>query len=102
MRRGAISGAIARAKPSTALPTVEIADADLEIRGPGEFLGTRQSGDLVDLRMADLVRDAALVEVAREAAIETVAADPGLLRAPRLMRAVEAHWGERLALIQVG
>ncbi|MCP4038989.1 MAG: ATP-dependent DNA helicase RecG, partial [bacterium] len=50
----------------------EIADADLEIRGPGEFLGTRQSGEGVDLRMADLVRDAALLEIAREAALSTV------------------------------
>ena len=40
--------------------------------------------------------------VARDAAIETVEADPGLRNEPRLMRAVEAHWGERLALIQVG
>jgi ATP-dependent DNA helicase RecG len=38
-----------------------IADADLRIRGPGEFLGTRQSGRLPDLRLADLVRDARLV-----------------------------------------
>ena len=80
----------------------KIADADLEIRGPGEFLGTRQSGELVDLRMADLVRDAHLVEVARQAAIETANADPGLAQSPRLLGAVEAHWGERLALIEVG
>jgi hypothetical protein len=52
--------------------------------------------------MADLVRDAALLELAREAAIQTIAADPGLANDPRLLRAVEAHWGERLALIQVG
>ena len=98
-------GGDARARLDAMLRTTDgfkIADADLEIRGPGEFLGTRQSGDLVDLRMADLVRDAVLVEVARDAAIETIAADPGLGNAPGLMRAVEAHWGERLALIQVG
>ncbi|MFT5442431.1 MAG: ATP-dependent DNA helicase RecG [Myxococcota bacterium] len=80
----------------------KIADADLEIRGPGEFLGTRQSGELVDLRMADLVRDAALVEVARDAAVAKVGEDPGLATSPRLLRAVETHWGERLALINVG
>src|SRR4029434_10320058 len=42
-----------------------IADADLQIRGPGEFLGTRQHGHLPDLVVADLVRDARLVSVAR-------------------------------------
>ena len=79
-----------------------IADADLRIRGPGEFLGTRQHGRLPDLRLADLIRDARLVAVAREAALETVRRDPGLRRAPGLARAVEARWGERLELGRVG
>lgn len=79
-----------------------IADADLRIRGPGEFLGTRQHGRLPDLRIADLVRDARLVSVAREAALETVRLVPGLARTPSLARAVQARWGDRLALIAVG
>ena len=79
-----------------------IADHDLRIRGPGDFLGTRQSGFLPDLRFADLVRDARLVSLAREAARETVRRDPRLLRAPDLARAVETRWGERLALVGVG
>jgi ATP-dependent DNA helicase RecG len=79
-----------------------IADADLRIRGPGEFLGTRQHGHLPDLRVADLLRDARLVSVAREAALETVRRDPGLRRSAPLRRAVESRWGERLALIDVG
>jgi ATP-dependent DNA helicase RecG len=79
-----------------------IADADLRIRGPGEFLGTRQHGRLPDLRLADLVRDARLVSAAREAALATVRRDPGLRRDPELRRAVEARWGERLALAGVG
>jgi len=37
-----------------------IAQKDLEIRGPGEMLGTKQTG-LADLRIADLVRDAELI-----------------------------------------
>jgi ATP-dependent DNA helicase RecG len=45
----------------------EIARRDLEIRGPGEFLGARQSGAPL-LRFADLAIDEALVELAREAA----------------------------------
>ena len=79
-----------------------IADADLEIRGPGDFLGTRQSGKLPDLRFADLVRDARLVSVAREAARTTVREDPGLRAHPLLARAVETRWGGRLALVGVG
>ena len=79
-----------------------IADADLRIRGPGEFLGTRQHGRLPDLRIADLVRDARLVAVAREAAQRSVRADPSLSRQPELARAVARRWGERLALVGVG
>ncbi|MDZ5458128.1 ATP-dependent DNA helicase RecG [Azohydromonas lata] len=45
----------------------EIARRDLEIRGPGEFMGARQSGDAL-LRFADLVQDAALLERARRVA----------------------------------
>jgi ATP-dependent DNA helicase RecG len=80
----------------------EIADADLQIRGPGEFLGTRQSGFLPDLQVADLVRDAGLVSVARVAAFDTVRCDPHLHRAVELRRAVEFHWGERLIVVGVG
>ncbi len=80
----------------------DIADADLRIRGPGEFLGTRQHGRLPDLRFADLVRDAKLVSLAREAARETVRRNPGLGRTPDLARAVKLRWGERLALVGVG
>jgi ATP-dependent DNA helicase RecG len=53
----------------------EIARADLSIRGPGEFLGARQSG-VPMLRFADLERDAALIEVARDAAEELLAREP--------------------------
>jgi ATP-dependent DNA helicase RecG len=70
-----------------------IAEADLRIRGPGEFLGTRQHGRLPDLRIADLTRDLALVAVAREAALAHVRRDPDLSRDPALARAVQARWG---------
>ena len=79
-----------------------IADADLRIRGPGEFLGTRQHGRLPDLHVADLVRDARLVSVAREAALATLRRDPGLRAHPELHDAVRARWGDRLALADVG
>jgi ATP-dependent DNA helicase RecG len=45
----------------------EIARRDLEIRGPGEFMGARQSGDAL-LRFADLLQDTALLERARRVA----------------------------------
>jgi ATP-dependent DNA helicase RecG len=53
----------------------EIARQDLLIRGPGEFLGARQSGVPL-LRFADLEKDAALIEQARDAADELLASDP--------------------------
>jgi len=48
-----------------------IAEKDLQLRGPGEFLGTRQSG-LPDLIISDIVRDAKILELARNEAIEFV------------------------------
>ncbi|HOF39776.1 MAG TPA: DNA helicase RecG, partial [Candidatus Hydrogenedentes bacterium] len=59
----------------------EIAEADLELRGPGEFRGVRQSG-LSDLRIADLIRDVRLLERARREAETILQHDPGL-SAPR-------------------
>jgi ATP-dependent DNA helicase RecG len=53
----------------------EIARQDLVIRGPGEFLGARQSGVPL-LRFADLERDVALIEQARDAADELLRTDP--------------------------
>lgn len=48
-----------------------IAEKDLQLRGPGEFLGTRQSG-LPDLIISDIVRDAKILEIARNEAINFV------------------------------
>ncbi len=47
----------------------EISEKDLELRGPGEFLGTRQSG-LPDLVLADLIEDREILELARDAAFK--------------------------------
>jgi ATP-dependent DNA helicase RecG len=58
----------------------EIARRDLQIRGPGEYLGERQSG-LPLLRFADLELDTALVEAARRAAAELMEKDPAAARA---------------------
>ncbi len=55
----------------------KIAEADLELRGPGEFLGTRQSG-LDGFKMANLVRDVLILQDARHAAFEVIRRDPKL------------------------
>ena len=80
-----------------------IAEADLGIRGPGDFIGTRQSG-LPSFRVADLVRDAAVLEEARKEAFALVAADPDLARPEhRALRAgVLARWRGKLDLASVG
>ncbi|HZF78495.1 MAG TPA: ATP-dependent DNA helicase RecG [Rubrivivax sp.] len=53
----------------------EIARRDLDIRGPGEFMGARQSGDAL-LRFADLAADSDLLEAARQAAARLLAEHP--------------------------
>ena len=55
----------------------EIAEMDLRLRGPGQVLGTRQSG-LPDLALASLTEDGAVLEEAREVARQITAADPEL------------------------
>ncbi len=80
-----------------------IAEKDLELRGPGEFLGTRQSG-MPELAVANLARDGALLELAQVEARQIVERDPKLA-APEhasLVRALEERWEGRLALARVG
>jgi len=55
----------------------EIAEVDLELRGPGDLLGTQQSG-ILDLKIADLVKDGPLVAIAREKARAVLDEDPDL------------------------
>ena len=80
-----------------------VAEADLRIRGPGEYLGTRQAG-VPAFRAANLVRDAELLEVARREAEAWLARDQELARpeSGELRRAIERRWGEKLALAEVG
>jgi ATP-dependent DNA helicase RecG len=58
----------------------EIARRDLEIRGPGEFMGARQSGSAL-LRFADLAEDNALLQQARELAPRLLQQQPDVARA---------------------
>jgi ATP-dependent DNA helicase RecG len=80
-----------------------IAEKDLELRGPGEFLGTRQSG-VPELAVANLGRDQALLAQAQDEARAIVARDPELLQPEhqRLVTALEERWEGRLKLGRVG
>ena len=60
-----------------------VAEADLRLRGPGDLLGTAQTG-LPPLRLGDLFRDAALLQAARDEAEALFARDPGLRGHPHL------------------
>jgi len=72
-----------------------IAQKDLEIRGPGELLGTRQTGE-VELRIANLKRDAFLLEGLKPGAIQLLQKNP--LQAKQLL----ARWrGDKLRFAQV-
>jgi ATP-dependent DNA helicase RecG len=75
-----------------------IAERDLELRGPGDFFGTRQSG-LPKLRTGDLVRDRDVMEEAHREARRVVAED-GLTAALRVF--VEQRWEQQFGLIEVG
>ena len=55
----------------------KIAEADLKLRGPGDFLGTKQSG-LPDFKVADIVEDQFILAQAKEKAHELITKDPGL------------------------
>ena len=55
----------------------EIADVDLKLRGPGDLMGTQQSG-ITDLLIADLSKDAPLLTLARDAAQQLLREDPAL------------------------
>src|SRR4030095_10879774 len=81
----------------------KLAEVDLELRGPGEFFGTRQSG-LPECRVADLLRDTAILEEARRDAVAIIAADPELraLEHRGVRQALLARWRGELALASVG
>lgn len=78
-----------------------LAEADLEIRGPGEFFGTRQSG-LPQLRFAHVLKDREILEMARgeaRAFLENEAGSPRMAAAERYL---EERWQRRYGLVQVG
>jgi ATP-dependent DNA helicase RecG len=80
-----------------------IAQKDLELRGPGELLGTRQHG-LPDLRIADLMLDVPILEVARQEALRLLHDDPDLSRPDdrELRQQVRRRFVERSGVVAVG
>ena len=82
----------------------ELAELDLELRGPGEFFGTRQAG-LPDFRVANLVRDRELLELAKREAAAFVA-NGGAEATPAERAVVAARlkkaWQRRYGLVEAG
>ena len=80
-----------------------IAEEDLKLRGPGEFLGTRQSG-MPGFRVADVMRDAPLLDRARAEAQRLISTDPNL-SAPenaRIRVMVETRWRDKIDRLHGG
>jgi ATP-dependent DNA helicase RecG len=94
----------ARARLETMVRTCngfEIAETDLLLRGPGEFFGTRQSGDM-GFHIANPLRDRELLELARREAF-ALADDPAQSAAlQRLLRGLPGEWQRRYHLAHVG
>jgi ATP-dependent DNA helicase RecG len=79
----------------------EIAETDLQLRGPGEFFGTRQSGDL-GFQVASPLRDRQLLELARKEAF-TLAEDPARKEALQgVLRVLPGEWQRRYYLARIG
>ncbi len=55
----------------------EIAEVDLKLRGPGDMMGTQQSG-VLNLRIADIIKDSEILKIARSYAMQVLKADPNL------------------------
>ena len=77
-----------------------IAEKDLQLRGPGEFMGTRQSG-LPDLMIADLVHDVEILEMARNAALSFIKEDK-IENYPVLQKIIENKIQEMQSYVSAG
>lgn len=82
----------------------QIAELDLELRGPGEFFGTRQAG-LPNFRVANLIRDRQLLEAARREAAAVLAgpnAEISREEIDRALRYMRTRWQKSYRLVEVG
>jgi ATP-dependent DNA helicase RecG len=94
----------ARARLETMVRTAngfEIAETDLLLRGPGEFFGTRQSGDL-GFHIANPIRDKDLLEQARREAFAFVDEAQQATALEGLLRMLPAEWQRRYHLARIG
>jgi ATP-dependent DNA helicase RecG len=94
----------ARARLETMVRTAngfEIAETDLLLRGPGEFFGTRQSGDL-GFHIANPIRDKDLLEVARREAFALAEDAQQSASLQRLLRQLPKEWQRRYHLARIG
>ena len=82
----------------------KIAELDLELRGPGEFFGTRQAG-LPSFRVANIIRDGQLLEAAKHEAAAVIAGPNEEISAAEISRALvhmRARWQHTYGLVEVG
>ena len=82
----------------------QIAELDLELRGPGEFFGTRQAG-MPSFRVANLIRDRELLEAAKREAAAVVAGPSAEISEVEISRALvhmRARWQNTYGLVEVG
>jgi len=82
----------------------EIAELDLQLRGPGEFFGTKQAG-MPGFRVANIFRDRSLLELAKAEAVKLVhETDPQITMDDRhrVMSHLRQHWQRRYGLVEVG
>jgi ATP-dependent DNA helicase RecG len=82
----------------------EIAERDLQLRGPGEFFGTRQAG-APEFRVANLLRDRPTLELARAEAcriLDQKDSDVTAQDRERIMQHLRQHWQRRYGLVEVG
>lgn len=81
-----------------------IAELDLQLRGPGEFFGTKQAG-APSLRVANLIRDRKLLELARVEAQRIVSGEEAQISKSErntVMHHLKTHWQRRYGLVEVG
>jgi ATP-dependent DNA helicase RecG len=82
----------------------KIAELDLELRGPGEFFGTRQAG-IPSFRVANIIRDAQLLELAQREAAAVLAGPNAEISSDEISRALvqmRARWQHTYGLVEVG